>query len=377
MPNVFTGDLFSNLWLAQRINTMPYVPTFFGEMNLFNDRVDGVNAEQMFTNSMANGINSKTVSIRRENGTLMVLPTEARGSMPTYNVRDKICDVPFLVPYIPKNDDIRWDDIIGTTLYGNPRPGTGELDPETATMAVERVLKRIKYEYILTWEYHRLGAVKGLIMDADGQQTVLDLYKAFQIEQIDSAGNTTPGVYGPRQITYTNSLAEVSEAIVSHVGDVLGSMMPGEIGCVVGADFFTKIQDEVQLRDAFDRYKDGEFRRTSYDNMPYQRGPNTGFHYRGVTYYRYRGNLQTQDKDNPVKTPFVANDRGHTFVRGTDRYSRYNAPGTCEDAVGKLGIPIYVTRQDKDFKKGIDFHAESCPLFMNGQPEMNVEVIVA
>ena len=49
MPNVFTGDLFSNLWLAQRINTMPYVPTFFGEMNLFNDRQDGINAEQMLS----------------------------------------------------------------------------------------------------------------------------------------------------------------------------------------------------------------------------------------------------------------------------------------------------------------------------------------
>ena len=366
----WNDDAFQAVALTKHINVQPYVPTFFGEMNLFGDRIDGTTVEQRFTSSQQNGIYSDVASVTRENGRLMLLPTEARGSMPTYNQPDQVIKRAFQVPYIPKNDEIFWDAIIGKRIYGQSTKESGLGGQETTAQAINRCLTKMWKEYLLTWEYHRLGAVKGVILDADGEQVVYDLYREFQIE-----GNGAGTGFGPKTIDYGASLSQVSEQIVTHVGDRLGAMMPGGIGCVVGKDFFEKVQDEVELNTAFERYKDGEHLRTSYQNEPYMSGAMNGFHYRGVTYYRYRGNLQTQGA-NPVQTSMIDDDKGHTFVTGTVRYFRSNAPGTCEDAVATMGLPIYVDREPKKHKKGIDFHAESCPLFMNTQPEIGVTINV-
>ena len=356
----FNDDIFSAISMTRHINVQPYVPTFFGEMNLFNDRVDGTTVEQRFTSSQQNGIDSDVALVTRENGRLMLLPTEARGSMPTFNQPDQVKKRAFAVPYIPKNDEIFWDKIIGKRIYGASMSNE-PISQESAAQAINRTLNKMWKEFLLTWEWHRLGAVKGVILDADGQQIVYDLFQEFGVPK--------------KVVTYTNSLSAVCEEIVSHIGDRLGMMMPGGIGCVVGKDFFDKIQDEVELNTAYDRYKDGEHLRTSYQNQPYQSRMPSGFTYRGVTFYRYRGNLQTQGA-TPTTSAYVDDNRGHAFPTGTDRFFRSNAPGTCEAAVGTLGIPIYVEREAKKFKKGIDFHAESCPLFMCNQPEVLVEIDV-
>ena len=356
----FNDDAFSAVSMTRYINVMPYVPTFFGEMNLFNDMVDGTTVEQRFTSSQQNGIDSDVAKVTRENGRLMILPTEARGSMPTYNQPDEVKQRAFQVTYIPKNDEILWDQIIGKRIYGMQN-SSGMVGQETSAQAVNRCLTKMWKEYLLTWEYHRLGAVKGVILDADGQQVVYDLFREFGVQK--------------KVVTYDTSLSAVCEEIVSHIGDRLGAMMPGGIGCVVGKDFFDKVQDEVELNTAYERYQDGAHLRTSYQNQPYESRMPQGFHYRGVTFYRYRGNLQNQATP-AVQSSMIADNKAHAFPTGTDRFFRSNAPGTCEAAVGTLGLPIYIEREARKFKKGIEFHAESCPLFMCNQPEVLVEIDV-
>jgi len=337
MIDIFNNDAFSAVSMTKAINVMPYYPTMLGEMNLFNDRVDGA---ARFAASMANGIDTDTAVVYRKDGRLMLLPTEARGTMPTYNQPDPVGARSFKVPYIPKNDGLFWDAIIGKRIYGQPSDGgIGGVSQETAEQAVNRTLEKIWKEHLLTWEYHRLGAVKGIILDADGQQVVYNLFREFEID-----GNNTgvAGTYGPKTVTYTNDLGATCEEIVSHIGDAMGATLAGPIKCLVGK-----------------RWRDGEHLRTSYQNRTYQSNMPQGWEYKGVEFCRYRGSLTNQTTG--AKQPYVADDKGHCFPTQTDRFCRFNAPGTVRDAVGTNGLPIYVEREEKRFNQGVDFHTQSNP----------------
>ena len=350
--DIFQNDAYSTVSLTRHINIMPYVPTRIGDMNLFNDRVDGTDADSRMSSASQNGIYSDTAVVSSVDGRLMLLPTAGRGTMPTYNQQDKVVQRPFKVPYIPKNDGIFWDELIGKAIFGSDLENQ---QSETVAMATDRKMMKIRKEHYLTWEYHRLGAIKGVILDANGTDVVYDLFSEFGVTK--------------KTVTYTTSLAAVSEAIVEHIGNVLGAESAQGIHCFVGKDFFEKVQAEAELKEAFARWNDGEFLRTSYQAGMYTGQP-VGFTYRGVTYERYRGILSGI-------TPMVADDKAHAFPVGTDRFARYNAPGTVSAAVGTLGLPMYVVSQPKPFDQGVDFHSQSNPLFMCTQPGVLVEITVA
>ena len=372
MIDIFNDDAFSAVSMTKAINIMPYYPTMLGMMNLFNDRTDGVgDSTARFAATMANGIDTDTAIVYRKDGQLMLLPTEARGTMPTYNQPDPVGARSFKVPYIPKNDGLFWDAIIGKRIYGQPNNmGIGGSSQETVAMAIDRTLEKIWKEHLLTWEWHRLGAIKGVILDADGQQVVYDLFREFQIE-----GNGAGNGFIAKQVTYTADLGATCEEIVAHIGDAMGSTLAGPIKCLVGSDFFTKVSSDPTINTQFERWRDGEHLRTSYQNQTYQSMMPPGWVYKGVEFCRYRGSLT--DQTTGVKQPYIANNKGHAFPTQTDRFCRFNAPGTVRDAVATNGLPIYVEREPKRFNQGIDFHTQSNPLMMCAQPEILVELTVA
>jgi len=351
----FNNDTFSAVSMTRHVNVQPHVPTRIGEMDLFGDRVNGTTIESRMNSAATNGVDSDVVVVTSEDGKLMILPTEARGAMPTYNQPDNVKKRSFQVPHIPKLDELVWDKIIGKRIYG--QQANGQTSQESIAAAVDRKLTKIVKEHYLTWEYHRLGALKGVILDADGEQIVYDLFKEFGIQK--------------KTVTYgTMSLAEVSNAIVEHVGDVLGAEQGQGVHCFVGKDFFDAVRDDAAVNTAFERWKEGQHLRTSYQTGMYKMGEAPmNFHYEGVTYERYRGKLNSGSS-------LIADDKGHAFPIGTDRFFRSNAPGTVQDAVGTLGLPMYIERAPKRFNTGVDFFSQSNPLMMCSQPDLLVELTV-
>ena len=92
--DIFNGNAYNAISMTETINLLPHTPTRIQQMGLFQE----------------SGITTPTLVINEKKGELMLLPTAGRGSMPTFNQEDKQRLRSFVVPHIPKNDDVMADE---------------------------------------------------------------------------------------------------------------------------------------------------------------------------------------------------------------------------------------------------------------------------
>ena len=327
--DIFNGNAYNAISMTETINLLPHTPTRIQQMGLFQEA----------------GITTPTLVINEKKGELMLLPTAGRGSMPTFNQEDKQRLRSFVVPHIPKNDDVMADELIGLRHFGEGPMAMS--DTPVATVVAEKLAK-MRAEHELTWEWHRIGAVKGVVLDADGTNVVYDWFQEFGItKKVET--------YNPAN---ANDLARICRVIKRHMADTLGATVLNGIHCFVGSDFMDAMSTDTFINEAFARWRDGEHLRS---NFAYE-----GFYYQGVTFEEYRGQLGT--------TRFVDADKAHAFPTGTNRFLRRNAPGSMIEAVGTVGQQMYASQERKRHGQGIDIHTQSNPIFVCSQPGVLVEL---
>jgi hypothetical protein len=258
----------------------------------------------------------------------------------------------FVVPHIPLDDIIRPEEYSGIRQFGQP----GGLETLVAVMNTH--LQTIKDKYALTTEYLRMGALKGIILDADASTiyhlyTELDIVAKTVIFELDV---TSP---------YTDVEAKCRE-IVRHIEDNLkGEVMSG-VRALVDADFF----------DAFIAHKNVEKFYLNHAAALNLAGsgadPRKGFNFGGITWEEYRG---TGTDAAGTARKFIAQNEGHCFPVGTmNTFKQFNAPGNFLEAVNTPGIPLYVKQAIEKMGRWIDLHAEANPLPLCLRPAVLVKV---
>lgn len=332
MPMVNPFDVFSVTDVCAAINILPNRYGRLGELNLFPVK----------------GCVSNSVGVEEKNGTLALIP--ASRSKGPGNVGDAASRRmrTFNVPKLIEDDRVSPLDVQGVRAFGGS---------EQANLAVllNDKLATLRAKHEITLEHLRMGAVKGIILDADGSTVISNLYTEFGITQ-----KTVDFVLG----TATTDVKAKCLELKRHIEDnLLGESMTA-VHVLVSPEFFDKLTSHANVKAAYQGYQEAS-QRLGGDLR-------NGFTFGGLTFEEYRG-VATGSAGTPVR--FIAAGEGHAFPLGTmDTFKTHVAPADFNETVGSLGQLYYAKTMPSKFDRGWDIHTQSNPLPLCHRPGVLVKV---
>lgn len=316
---------FSLTSLTAAINIAPFKPFRLGSLGLFEE--DGV--AQTF------------VKVEQLNGSLDIVGTAPRGAPGQVFKGDKRKEYTFSIPHIPALGGIEADELQNIRQFGT------EATADSATAARDRLLAKMRVGLELTIEAHRIGALKGLVLDKDGS-TLLDLFSAFGVTQLTT---------GMALTTSTTVVRKKVAAAIAQVETALGGTPYGGLRALCGINFF----DELASHPNVEKF---------WINTPAAQGyaqadPYQAIQFAGVTWERYRG----------VSGCTIGDDDAYLVPTGIPGLfiTRY-APANYTETVNTLGIPIYARSEPRDMGKGFDIEAQTNPLNICTRPNAVVKL---
>lgn len=308
--------------LTADINNLPFTPTRIGEMKLFEER----------------GIDTTVALIGLNGDSLVLVPNVPRGAPAQPKAVTPKTAKPFMVPHLPQRSTVMADSLQGARTFG--AGGTSEVESAAQRIIALNVIHRRDLDF--TIEYHRLGAIKGIILDHDGTE-IFDLYDEFGVVQPTQAmalGTDTTKVR-------TNIMGAKRK-----VETALGGVRPSGFHAFVGSTFMDKLVDHPNVIKAYERWQEGAKLRS--DNR-------SGFEFGGVVFEEYEGSYGG--------TSLVAADEGYLFPIGVPNMfiTRY-APADYIETVNTIGLPYYSKTHPMEFNKGVQLESQSNPLNLNTRP---------
>lgn len=326
MLDVFHDDVFGVVSLTESINKLPYVPSRLGKMGLFKK----------------GGVPTLTVVVEEQRGKLMIVPTAARGSHPNVLGGKGRNAKAFSIPHVPLEAAVMADDVQGVRAFGS------ESDVEVASTLVNDKLQEMRQAIELTHEWYRIGAVQGIVLDADAGFTELfNWFDAFGI---------TEEVVG-FDFTDEDDVKLKAAYITRHIEDALGMTPYSYIHCLCGSDMFDSLITSAGVKEAFDRYQDSKFFR---DNQV-----RSSFEYAGITWEEYRGAVGD--------TKFIADTDFRFFPVGVPGlFTETYGPANFMETVNTVGKPVYAKQEPRKWNEGIDLHTQTNTITMCTRPAVLV-----
>ena len=331
MLNPFSNDAFGAVALTAAINILPNRYGKLQEINLMPARP----------------VRLRQIAIEERNGVLSLLPTAVVGSPGTVGKRGKRKIRSFIIPHIPHDDVVLPEEVQGIRAFGSE----GELAALSDVLALH--LQSMRDKHAITLEHLRMGALKGVILDADGS-TLYDLYAEF--------GITAKTINFQLDVETTDIKAKCLELKRYLEDNLRGEFMTG-VQVLVSAEFFDALTSHPKVEKAYERWQQGEALRSDMRK---------GFTFAGVEFQEYRG--QATDPDGTVRR-FIADSEGHAFPLGTSQtFATYFAPADFNESVNTMGQPLYAKQDARKFERGTDLHTQSNPLPMCHRPGVLVKV---
>lgn len=331
--DIFSTDAFGVIEMTEAINVRPNVYGRLQEMNLF----PGV------------GIRGRVAAIERKNGTLNLLPTVPVGGPATKGIRGKrdLRMVP--VPHIPHEDLVLAEDVQGVRAFGSDsqvQSFQDLLNDVTATMAAK---------HDITLEYLRWGALKGVVLDADGT-TLIDWFAEFGVTpEVQTFALTTSGTEVVLKVLALKRYME---------DNLFGETMTG-VHVFASSGFMDLLTTHTNVKEAY-KY----FQSTQQQGGDYRKG----FNYGGVTFEEHNGTAV--DMNGNVRR-FIPVDEAIAIPLGTSMFKTYFAPADFIETVNTPGLPRYAKQVREKYDRGIEVHTQSNPLPVVLRPQLIVRLTKA
>lgn len=313
MLDIFRGDAFGVVPLTLAINNLKFKPGYLSSTGLFTE------------SSTA----STVVAIEEHNNILVLIAPTPRGgpgrTMPKLRRTMRMLGV----PHFEINDAIMAEEVQGVRPFGE----------ETGTEAVmTKVGERMQVagqslEY--TQEHARIGAVKGVVVYADG--TTLDLYAEY-------------GLAVPAEIdmnldaaTADGSVRAACAAIIRNMGTALDGQPFSGAEALCGDQFFDALIKNPEVRQTYLNYAAAADLRQPY----VQAGQVWGsFSFGGIQWTNYRGYALGQ--------PMIETTKAYIYPTGVPNlFPTVFAPADYIETVNTMGKPRYVKQYAMPNDKGI------------------------
>lgn len=324
--DVFKGDAFSMMSLIAAIENADYKPQYLGSLNLFTPKPQ----------------RTRVVAVEERDGKLELIQTSAIGAPLAQRSKDQWRMRNFNTTRLAKHSRIMADELQDIREFGS--------ETELAQVQVEVAsrMQRLKDDMELTWERHRLGAVQGIVLDADNTP-IVNYFTEF-------------GVAQPAEVEFDftgDVRAQIQQLIVRPmVVAAKGAMVTGSrIIALCGDDFFDELTNAAEVRQTYLNWQAAAELREG--------NAFASFRYGGVEWVNYRG---TDDGSDVA----VATDRAKFFPAGArDIFQVAWAPAEFMDSVNMPGrdiTPLIVP--DKDRNAYVDVEVYSYPLYLCTRPQV-------
>lgn len=326
-PDFFTGRSFNTLEMTAAINGLPVRPGRLGQLGLFEET----------------GIASKMVAIERNNRTLNLVPVSPRGSPGDTRGPDARSAVPLIVPHLQRNDRLMADSVQDVRVFG----GTGT---ETVNARRDELLAIHRSDIEATIEWHRVGALKGLITDGDGT-VILNLFTEFGATQtvVDMALDVATTDIRAR-------LADVEDAIEN----ALGAVPYDGMRVFAGRTFWSTLINHDNVVRTYLNTQEASALRGA---------PGEQFVFGGAIFERYKGKLGA--------TPYIADNEAYAVPVGVRGLMRtFFAPADWVDTVNTVGLPMYAKGINDQMGHGVDIEVQANPLSIVTLPDAIIKLTI-
>jgi hypothetical protein len=326
--DIFNDDAFSVSQLSKTIVDIPRVPTKIGDMRLFREY----------------GISTPTMMIERgADSALKLVPTAPRGGVRQPVVLGGRKLIPVAAVHLPQSGSMMADEVYGIRAFGK------ETEVEAAQARVKQKLAKMKAQLDLTLEYHRLGAIMGQVLDADGS-VLWDYYDIF--------GMTQP----TEDFDLDNSATKVKAKIVSvkrKIAAALGGKSFTGVTVLASRSFMDGLTGHVSVEKAFELFQQNLYARTDQSAGD--------FDWLNFKFIEYDGAYDGTD--------FIPAGKAYAFPTGVPgMFETAYAPGDYMETVNTEGLPYYAKQERMKFDKGVELESQSNPLHLNSLPEAVVEL---
>lgn len=327
MLDMFRSDAFGVVALTDAINKQPYVPGRVSQLGIFEET----------------GIPTTYIAIEEVDGTLKLIADTPRGAPGQQVVKDKRKLRNLRVPHLPTEDRINADEVQNVRQFGtSDQLGTVQAVVNGRLGAMARNLDA-------TMEFHRIGAIKGTILDADGSTVLVNLFTEFGVVQDTVNFELTTG---------STKVRNKCTAVARLIETALGAATYRYIHCLCGAAFFDELVEHAEVKKAYERWLAGEALRADVRK---------GFFFGDILFEEYRGKVGSTD--------FVGTNDAHFFPVGVPGLfvTRF-APADYVETINTLGLPRYAKQAvDQRFQKFVDLEAQTNPINLCTRPKVLVK----
>lgn len=332
--DIFNQNAFSMVSMTQALERAPYVPQFLGSLPIFEPVP----------------ISTVSIMIEERDGQLVLIQTSPRGAPPSQETVEKRTARSFSTVRIARDSTIQAYELQGIRAFGT----------ESELMQVQREVARrlngpwgLRAKVELTHENMRLGAVQGVVKDADGS-TIIDWYSGFGLSS-DAEIDFDLDAASPAAGVLRN---KCDQTVRRMIRQAKGAWTPQTYPMALcGDNFWDNLTAHTEVRATYLNYQAAaELRQgTAFGQFPFG----------GITWVNYRGT-----------------DDGSTVGVHTDKCKIFpvNAPGIFQVAwaphdsfeyVNTPGLPVYaMIVPDRNRNMWAKVEVYSYPLHICTRPEV-------
>lgn len=328
--DVFNNSAFSTTSLTGMVDTLDYKPQLLGTLDIFTP----------------NPVRTRNVFVDRRDGGLTLVPTSAVGAPPAELEKDIRDAVPLQTTRLAK----------GFTLYAHEMDSIRAFGSETELQQTMREyarrMERVRGDIELTHEFHRLGALQGLLLDADGTSVIYDYSTEFN-EAIPAAINFNLNV------ATTDVNAKCKEIVRGMTRSSGGLMAGARVHALAGDGFYDKLVSHPSVEKFY-------LNQVAARDLQAAQGETfESFTIGGITFHNYQG---TDDNS----TVAIAEGECKFFPVGAkDIFSKAMSPLETMEYVNTPGQEMYAMNI-RDLQRNMWVRGElySNPLYICQKPSV-------
>ena len=328
--DIFNQKPFQMMELTNGLENVPYQPGLLRSLKLFTFR----------------GIRTRHFGIEMRNGVLVLIPfSNPHGPATQGNTNGEEREIrDFRTRHFKKEDKIFATEVAGIRAFGS----------ETEMMQVQQEIARrgarLRSEAEMTFEFHMLNAIQGMVLNTSGATVVYNWYTEFGITPADEIdfdlANANPAKGALRKLCFG--------VITSMEGD-LGGLVPGTltVEAICGTKFFEDLTCHKEVIDAY-------LAAAKINELSSK--PTDVFDWGGIRWRRYRGGSGVG----------VNTDMCHLYPVGIpDLFEQYASPTEDFEFVNTPGKETYFrTIPDRDRNQFVTVELEANPMFVCTRPKV-------
>lgn len=347
--NIFKDDAFSAVTMTAALEDIEFRPGYLGKLALFEDVP----------------VSTNSVSIERRANELSLIRTSLRGAPIEEARKDKSRNIrKFDTVRVAKGITLSASEIQNLRAFGE------ETELETMTEYLGREMNKLVADIEATWENMMLGAVQGVVYDADGSE-LWDFFADW-------------GVPAPAELEF--ELDDASINVELKCRNVVRAMMRASSGAwtggtfavgLCGDSFFDKLTTHKSIRETYLGTTNAVLLNRAFgpaQQQVFRDGGFAVFECGGIVFVNYRGvdNYNPAAPKGTVAAMGIEPDKCKFLPVGAPGvFQRVLAPYESIDLANSPGRPLYAGLI-RDEKRNFWVRPEvySYPLFLCTRPEM-------